>query len=677
MLRRIIPTAERTVTRGGDKKPLTKETRLENGTEVEFDPKTRSDDTSLTVRSLRLSDSQPGFPTASIDMEAFSKSRDLRIGIHGDVALVFVGIEAGGDGKKFARFSLQPLKLEPDIDWHSLRFGVRGYASELLATGTAVLLAKALRLDLPIPDEASKDANISGDGRVPVRDPQDQNWVHLKGSLSAGTVREEFSYAHPVFTEGGMWLGAKRRTGGQAPLEQVARGSKTDAQLDAEIADLRAKIRQVDGPSGSQGDVAVWIKGDLFAALGKKLSELSPDKRTATLVSDQYQGRIAEKEWRDNILGKGGVFVEFNKPDAVHATISVGEVGAKWVPQRGLAVSAAAHVKATADVHVHIDPLIGGGVGTNLGMEGSGDAQIAGEMRISKVSVGPRTVLALDPKMQCNPAKVELKTDGKLVTNWGWTKVPAIGARVETAALNNVVQPAVILSDAPIAVRGRTDKGEPFTIDGGGKTLLVTPAWKSAQVVLHLLDASAGDAGILASARLEVTSSPDEDRDAQAREESEAKLKRDVAEQLKAGDCSSDISIAVVIGDVEIGPNNEVVKMLRNAWNDITKGPGKNNEIVKAVKAATDALVAAGQPLDDATKGALNEINGLAGKTFGENSEAAKAINVATSIARPPSVGRNPGGGVTVSVPGATVSTGGGRGLGVTVETPLTGKLKF
>src|SRR6202022_4789383 len=30
MLRRITPTAERTVTRSGDKKPLTKETRLEN-----------------------------------------------------------------------------------------------------------------------------------------------------------------------------------------------------------------------------------------------------------------------------------------------------------------------------------------------------------------------------------------------------------------------------------------------------------------------------------------------------------------------------------------------------------------------------------------------------------------------------------------------------------------------
>ena len=30
MLRRIVPTAERTVTRGGDKNQLTKETRLEN-----------------------------------------------------------------------------------------------------------------------------------------------------------------------------------------------------------------------------------------------------------------------------------------------------------------------------------------------------------------------------------------------------------------------------------------------------------------------------------------------------------------------------------------------------------------------------------------------------------------------------------------------------------------------
>jgi hypothetical protein len=450
---------------------------------VQADPTTSSDDTVLTVKSVQLNHSEPGFPTASLEVEAFSKSRDLRVGMHGDVALVFVGIKKDEDGKKLAQFYLQPLTLQPDIEWHSLRFGVRGYASELLATGTAVALAKALRLDMPLLDDPSKDANVAAEGRVPVREPRDQNWVHLQGSLSAGTVREEISYTHPVFTEGGMWVGAQRRAGGQAPLEQLTRGAKTDAQLGAEIAELRDKIRQVQGPSSSQGDVAIWIKGELFAALVKKISDLPLAKRTATIVSDQYQGQIADKEWRDKILGKGGVFVEFNKPDAVHATVSVGEIGAKWVPQRGIAVWATAHVDAKVDVHVHIDPLIGGGVGTNVGMEGSGDTKIAGEMRISKVLAGTRAVFAFDPKMQCNPTRVEVKTDGRLVTNWGWTKVPSLGARVETAELSNYLPPSVILSDSPMILRGRTDKGDPIPINASGRSLLLTPVWKSAKVV--------------------------------------------------------------------------------------------------------------------------------------------------------------------------------------------------
>jgi hypothetical protein len=36
------------------------------------------------------------------------------------------------------------------------------------------------------------------------------------------------------------------------------------------------------------------------------------------------------------------------------------------------------------------------------------------------------------------------------------------------------------------------------------------------------------------------------------------------------------------------GPNNTVTKTLTNAFNDITHGPGPNNEIVKAIKAIDD-----------------------------------------------------------------------------------------
>ena len=430
-------------------------------------------------------------------------------------------------------------------------------------------------------------------------------------------------------------------------------------------------------PTDGSSDIAVWINGNAISSLAPKVSELPPEKRTATVSSDSFNGRIADKEWRDNILGKGGVFVEFNKPDAVHAALSVGEVSAKWLPTQGVAVSATAHLTATADVHVHIDPLIGGGVGTNVRMEGAGGTRLDGVMQISKVAVGSRTVLALVPRMRCNPTRLELKTDGKLVVSWGWTKVPSIGARVETAELNNLVSPLVLLSDAPNVLQGRTDKDEALPVNAGGMLLRVTPAWKSAKIVTRPLEATAGDVGLLLSAALEVVSSSQIDRDMGSRGEAEAELRRDVAEQVKAFECPTQMSVAVVIGDVEIGPNNEIVKFLRNAWNDITKGPGKNNEIVKVVKAVTDAFAAAGQPIDDTTKEALNEVNGLAGKTFGESSEAAKAINLATSVARPPTVGKNADGGVTVSLPAGTVSTGGDHGgLGVTVQTPL-GKWKF
>ncbi|MFM0125705.1 MULTISPECIES: hypothetical protein [Paraburkholderia] len=34
------------------------------------------------------------------------------------------------------------------------------------------------------------------------------------------------------------------------------------------------------------------------------------------------------------------------------------------------------------------------------------------------------------------------------------------------------------------------------------------------------------------------------------------------------------------------GPNGEIVKALRTAWNDIANGPGENNDIVKALRNA-------------------------------------------------------------------------------------------
>lgn len=652
---------------------------LADGTIVQFDPTSRGDDTALTVKAVRLKQSQPGFPVGTVELAAESKSRNLRVDLLGEAAFVFVGIEANADGRQVARFSIQPLRLEPDLSWYSLRIGVRGYATELLATGAAVWLAKALRFDVPLPDKPAIELGKTKSERVPVRKPENENWVDLTATIAAGRIQDEISFSHPVFIDGGMWLGAQRRPGGQAALESVTRGTRTDQQLDAEISNLRAKLAQVKGPANGAGDIAVWVSGKAIDGLVQKITALPTERRTATIKSSGYQGRLADKEWRDNVLGKGGAFVEFNKPDAVHASVLLNEVNATWQARHGLAIAARAQLKGTADVHVHIDPLIGGGVGTNVGMEGNADIQASGSLQMAIITVGPQTALVLAPKMECKLATVEMRTDGRLVTDLGWTKVPSIGAKVATTELNSMLSAQVLLSDIPTVLQGRTDKGEALQAEAEGVRLLITPAWKSASARVRPLVANAGEEGFLIAAALEVSASPDRDEGAKARKEAEEKLRRDIADTLKPTDCATETSVAVTLGDIEIGPNNEIVKLLKNAWNDITKGPGKNNEVVKILKTATDAMVAAGKPLDDATKGVLNDVNDLAGKTFGENSDTTKAINVATAIARPPTVGKNEDGGITATMPGGTsVSTGGGHGgLGVTVTTPLGGKFKF
>jgi hypothetical protein len=70
--------------------------------------------------------------------------------------------------------------------------------------------------------------------------------------------------------------------------------------------------------------------------------------------------------------------------------------------------------------------------------------------------------------------------------------------------------------------------------------------------------------------------------------------------------------IRIEVGDLEIGPNGEIMKFIRNAWNDITKGPGKNNEVVKLL----GRIQAGAGKYDEATKKVANDIGDLAKRAF-------------------------------------------------------------
>jgi hypothetical protein len=561
---------------------------MTEGARISYDLKEKpNEDSVLTIKKLRLANYEVGFPVVSLQLQAESKSRGLQIDLLGDATLAFSGIERTSEGKPLARFIVQPLRLEADLGWYLWRFGVRGYAAELLGTGLAVGFAEALRIDVPLPERPKLGMTIDRTDILPVREPKAENWVELHTQMSGGDVKTEISFGYPIFVDGGVWLGAAFRAGGQQVLPKLERGKRTNRELDVEIAELRKRLVSIKAPEIGASDVAVWLRGSGLEKVADLISHRPIEQRTATITSTRYQGQLAKKDWSDKILGNGGAFVELNKPDAVKGTAVLDELRGIWRNGQGLTVTAKERLAATVDIHVHVDPLIGGGVGTNVGMKGDAHADIGSTFGLTVMKVAGCTVLALLPRAECQISTFELRTDGKLVGDWGWTKVPQIGARLRTDVLGTALEPQIVLSDAPYIVRGTTDNGQPLPIESKGVKYRVSPAWSKAELVLVPTEARMSNDGYLVEIGIKVNFSQRWTDTTKEQEEQERAMRAQFKDTVKPSTCPGGTEFAVLLGDIEFGPNNEIVKWIRNAWNDITKGPGKNNEAVKILTAAT------------------------------------------------------------------------------------------
>lgn len=68
----------------------------------------------------------------------------------------------------------------------------------------------------------------------------------------------------------------------------------------------------------------------------------------------------------------------------------------------------------------------------------------------------------------------------------------------------------------------------------------------------------------------------------------------------------------VTIGDIEIGPNGELMKALRNVVHDVTQGPGPSNDLVGSDGALATKLKDAAKDLTQGP-GPTNDVVGRQG----------------------------------------------------------------
>lgn len=323
------------------------------------------------------------------------------------------------------------------------------------------------------------------------------------------------------------------------------------------------------------------------------------------MQSTGYTGRLAESKWRDDLLGDGGAYAELNGADRLNVKIALGKPEVAW-DDSGMKLSLPVSADVDASVKVHFDPLIGGGMGTTLGLVGSGNGTVGGSAKTTVVTSGELSVALMETVLSCDAVKASIATDGRLKIDLGWISVPQVGAKIEIPIGRDPVGTTALLDSRPIYVefpildpRLEPDKEKRDSMIAKNPWAVV-PTAPALQYRISPKSVEQTAAGYRFTVGIEVTSiqagrTREELDVARAAVQASAKVVEEKVKQLirdqpKVATCTGEPTFAILLGPIEIGPQNEVVKFAKNAWNDITKGPGPGNDLRKLVEAVGRVL---------------------------------------------------------------------------------------
>ncbi|TXR50748.1 hypothetical protein [Phyllobacterium endophyticum] len=521
--------------------------------QIAYDPELKADeDTVVHLRNVSV-DFQPGFAWAFLRLDAYSKKRNLTVKYDGQASLVFKGIEEGANGEAQAVFALSLLRLDPDFGWGWFNITSRNYASDLIETGLMPKFVEAFTMDLPFKNSFAYDLKQDFTYTVPVRDPKDENWIKVQIAIPPNDLSQKIHAANAVVLNGGIWLLTDLN---EKPVASSIIG-EPPPEIQDDIVRLRKNLERIRTPKLNDADIAFWINGTVARLIQDKFNQLPAANRTATVKSEQFNGRLADHEWRNEVLGEGEVFAELADPGAVAATIVTKAVGISWTKGRRLKVSLDAKVEAKASLDLHVRPITGRGVHTTVDLIGNTAIEPGFDARFEIGEVGDNTIVMLKPDIGCRNIKLALKTIGKAEFEEAWVRVPPVGADITLPLGPQIVSNMLLMSDLPFRRQGRGADGSPLKVIAGDDHFLFTPAWTEAQYAFVPRRVEGDDGGLWIAANLSTrllgSESAGYDRAA-----AESKLAAAAVKGQVRTNCPGEPGLALTIGDLEFGGNEEL-----------------------------------------------------------------------------------------------------------------------
>lgn len=522
---------------------------------IAYDPEFKpNEDTVVTLRAVTVY-LQPGVALANLRLDAYSKNRDLTVKFDGQASLVFKGVEEGENGNAQAVFGIVLLRLDPEFEWEWFNLKLLGYANDLIETGLIMKLTEAFNMTLPFKNTITYDLKQNLTKMLPVRDPKDENWIKVQITVPPYEISQKIHAAHAIVLDGGIWLLTDFN---EKPMTPPI--DKPPPEIQADIVRKRKNLEQIRMPKLDDADIAVRINGTVAHLVQDKFNRLPAANRTTTVKSVQFKGRLADQKWRDEVLGKGGVLAELASPGAVAATVVVHAVGMSWIKGKRLKVSLNAQVDAKASIQLHIDPLIGAGVGTTVGLLGNTGIEFGLVAGIEIRKVGGNTVVMLKPNVGCRDVKLALESDGKAKFEETWVSVPSVGANITLPIGPQTVPDVLLFSDLPFQRKGRGPDGGPLKVKNGDDHFLFTPAWTEVQYALVPARIDDDDEGLWITAKL-ITKFLNSETAGYDRAAAEKKLAASATQG--PVNCPSEPVVGLAIGALAFGSANDFVKFFR------------------------------------------------------------------------------------------------------------------
>lgn len=367
-------------------------------------------DLSVTIADIQLV-SRAGRSELELEFSVASPANHLQFEAAMTGDLLFLPPELDTDTvEDQLAFRMKVRELHPRLSWHSLPIQSIGAMRDYLKYRLIEQVEKSLVVKVPT---AKLDKLVLGlSGTEVLKDERKGYQIKIGYASPKFEFPVVARYSQFLMTDSGFWIFA--RYGDKAPYVSQPVAPVPPQQLESEIGRLTYAIRAAAaGLTFSAGDSAVIIRKPLLEKLTAQLNERSIDERTLSFQSTSSRGKLFEKQWRDHLLGDGGLSVELDGPDAAWGTITLKQVSSTW-SETGLAYSSSTEIETSTNLHVHFDPLIGGGIGRRVNLEGTTSPVLSGTLSLSVRTYAGVPVLVIAHQLDCAKVPIAVRDSGDL-----------------------------------------------------------------------------------------------------------------------------------------------------------------------------------------------------------------------------------------------------------------------